>query len=49
METNPEKMEANPDEMKSVMVHEEVPEEEAIMISFAALKNWHGDQHLAVG
>jgi hypothetical protein len=29
LEANPEKMEANPNEMKSITVHEGVPKEEA--------------------
>jgi hypothetical protein len=42
-------MEADSGEMKSVAVHEEVPEEEAIMVTFGALKKWHEDRYLAVG
>jgi hypothetical protein len=49
METYAEKMEASPDEMKSVAVHEEVPKEEIAANTFGALKKRHGDRHLAVG
>jgi hypothetical protein len=42
-------MEANPDEMKSVTVHEEVPMEKAAVKSFGALKKQRGDHYLAVG
>jgi hypothetical protein len=45
----PEKMEANPEEMKSLTVHEEVPKEEAAVETFGALKEWYGDWHPAVG
>jgi predicted transcriptional regulator len=38
MEVYPEKREANPEEMKSVAVHEEVPEEEAAVETSGALK-----------
>jgi hypothetical protein len=49
MEANPEKMEANPDEMKSVTVREKVPKEEAAVKSFGVLKKQRGDRHLTVG
>jgi hypothetical protein len=48
MEANPEKMEANSDEKKSVTVHE-VPKEEVTVKSFGALKKRRKDRHLAVG
>jgi hypothetical protein len=47
-EAYPEKMVANPDEVKSVAVHEEVPKEEAAVETFQALKEWYEDRHLAV-
>jgi hypothetical protein len=37
-------METNPEEMKSVAEHEEVPKEEATVKSVRALKKRHGDQ-----
>jgi hypothetical protein len=43
-----EKMVANPDELKSVAVHEEVPKEEIAVNTFGTLKKWYGDRHLAV-
>jgi hypothetical protein len=48
-ETYPEKMEVNPEEMKSVVEHEEVPMEEAAVKPVRALKKWHGDRNLAAG
>jgi hypothetical protein len=48
MKAYTEKREANPEEMKSVAVHEEVLEE-AIVKTGRALRKWHGDQHLASG
>jgi hypothetical protein len=42
-EAYPEKMEANPEEMKSVAVHEEVPKEESTVETFGALKERYGD------
>jgi hypothetical protein len=47
-EAYPEKMEANPDEVKSVAEHEEVPKEEAAMETFRALKEWYENRHLAI-
>jgi hypothetical protein len=44
-----EKMEANPEEQKSVAVHEEIPKEEAAGETFGALKKRHEDRYLAVG
>jgi hypothetical protein len=41
-EANPEKMEAKSGEMKCVMVHEEVPKEEATVEPFGALKSGGG-------
>jgi exopolyphosphatase/pppGpp-phosphohydrolase len=41
-------MKANPDELKSVEVHEEVPKEEATVETFRALKEWYEDRHLAI-
>jgi seryl-tRNA synthetase len=49
MDSQIEKMEADLGEMKSVAVHEEVPEEEATMETFGALKKWHEDRCLALG
>jgi hypothetical protein len=43
-----EKMEASPEERVSESEHEEVPKEEAIVENFGALKELHGDQHLAI-
>jgi hypothetical protein len=45
----PEKMEANPEEMKSLAVHEEVPNEEAAVETFGALKEQCEDWHLDMG
>jgi hypothetical protein len=42
-------MEANPEGIECVTVHEEVPKEEASVKTLGALKKRHGDQHLAVG
>jgi hypothetical protein len=42
------KIEANPEELKSVVEHEEVLEDEAAVIPLRALKNQHEDLHLAV-
>jgi hypothetical protein len=42
MEAYPEKMEANPEEMKSVAKHEQVPKEEATAKPVRALKKQHG-------
>jgi hypothetical protein len=36
-------------EMKSVVVHEEVPTEDAAVETGRALNKWHGDENLAVG
>jgi hypothetical protein len=44
-----EKMEANPEEMKCVAEHEKVPEEEAAVKSFGALKKRCRVGHLAAG
>jgi hypothetical protein len=49
MKANRGATEANPDEMKSVMVHEEVPKEEAAVKSLEALKKSRGYRYLAVG
>jgi hypothetical protein len=46
---NPGKMEEYPDEMKCVILHEEVSKEEAVVKIFGALKKLYGDRHLAVG
>jgi hypothetical protein len=48
MKAHQEAMEANPDEMKSVAVHEVVPKEEAAVKCFGALTKRRGDRHLAV-
>jgi hypothetical protein len=42
-------MEANPEEIESVMVHEEAPKEEAAVQTFGALKKRNGDRHLVLG
>jgi hypothetical protein len=44
-----EKLVANPGELKSVAVHEEVPKEEVAVETFGALKKRHEDRHPAVG
>jgi hypothetical protein len=49
METYPEKMEANPEEMKSVKAHEEIPTGWTAVQTFQALKKQHRDRHLTVG
>jgi hypothetical protein len=49
VEAYAEKTEAHPEEMKSVVVHEEIPKEEAAVKTCRAPKKRHGDQHLAVG
>jgi hypothetical protein len=41
-------LEANPEEKESVMVHEEVPKEEAAVETFGALKERYRDRHLAL-
>jgi hypothetical protein len=46
--TFPDMMEANPEEMKSELVHEEVPKEEVMMTIVTALNKWYRDRHLAV-
>jgi hypothetical protein len=43
------KMEANPEEMKSVAEHEKVPKEEAAVKSFGALKKRRRGGYLAAG
>jgi hypothetical protein len=45
-----EAMEACPEEMKSVVEHQEVPKKEAgvDMEMIRTLKEWYGDQHLAI-
>jgi hypothetical protein len=42
-------LEANPEEMKSEALHEEVLKEDAAVNSFGALKNWHRGLHLYSG
>jgi hypothetical protein len=42
-------LEANPEEKESAAVHEEVPKEEATVKPVGALKERHGDRHLAIG
>jgi hypothetical protein len=49
MEAYPEKMQANPDEMKSIAAREEVPKEKASVGTVRALKKRYGDRHLAIG
>jgi hypothetical protein len=41
-------LEANPEEIESDAVHEEVPKEEAAMKTVRALKKRYGDRHLTV-
>jgi hypothetical protein len=48
-EDYPEKMEANPEEMKSVAEHEKVSMEEAAVKPVRALKKWHRGWHLGAG
>jgi hypothetical protein len=48
-EANPEKMEANPVEMKSVGVHEEFHMEDATVQSSGTMKKGHRGWHLAGG
>jgi hypothetical protein len=45
----PEKMEANPEEMQSKAVHQEVPKEEAVVETGRALNKQLRGQHLATG
>jgi hypothetical protein len=42
-------MEANPEELKSAVVHEEASKEEAALETFRALMKQYGDQYLVVG
>jgi hypothetical protein len=42
-------MEGNPDEMKSVTVHEDVPKEETAVKPFGEVKKRPWDRHLAIG
>jgi hypothetical protein len=44
-ETEATYWEANPEEMKSIEFHEEIPKEEAIVETFGALKKRHGGSH----
>jgi hypothetical protein len=44
-----EKMEANPEEIKSVVVHEEVLRAEVVVKTVTALKGLYCVRHLAVG
>jgi hypothetical protein len=44
-----ETTEVNPEEMKSVALHEEVPKEEAAVVTFRALGDRYEDRHLVVG
>jgi hypothetical protein len=48
MEAYREKMELNPEEMKSVAMHEVVPKEDAAVETFATMKRRYGDWNLAV-
>jgi hypothetical protein len=43
----PERVEANPEEMKSITEHQEVPKEHAGVKSGKALNKRHDGQHLA--
>jgi hypothetical protein len=45
MTAYPKNMKANPEETKSVAVHEEVPKEEAIVETVRPLKKRYGDWH----
>jgi hypothetical protein len=45
MKAYPENMEANPEEMKFVAVHDEVPKEKAAVETVRALKKQYGDWH----
>jgi hypothetical protein len=49
MKAYPEKQEANPEGMKSIVEHQEVPKEEAAVKTVRALKLRYGEQHLVVG
>jgi hypothetical protein len=42
-------LEANPEEIESKLEHEELPNEEAKVETFGALKEWYRDRHLAKG
>jgi hypothetical protein len=42
-------MEVNPEEIKSVAEHQEVPKEELTVVMIGALKEHYGDRHLAIG
>jgi hypothetical protein len=42
-------LDANPEEIESKAMHEEVPKEEAAVKPVKALKKWHGDRNLAIG
>jgi hypothetical protein len=42
-------MEANPGELQFITVYQQVPKEEDMMEMIRALKDQHGDWHLATG
>jgi hypothetical protein len=42
-------LEANQEKLEAVVVHQEVPKEEAAVKTVRALKEHYGDQHLAIG
>jgi hypothetical protein len=46
--TEPTDLDANPEEIESVAVHEDVPKEEVVAETFGALKKRHRGVHLAV-
>jgi hypothetical protein len=48
-EAYPEKTGANPEEMKAVAEHQEVPKEEAAVETIGALGDRYRDRHLDVG
>jgi hypothetical protein len=49
LETCLEKMELNPEGIKAVAEHQDVPNEEAAVETVRALEDQSGDQQLAVG
>jgi hypothetical protein len=49
LESNPEKIEPNPEMMPSEVEHREVPMEEAAVKSSGTMKKWHWGWNLAAG
>jgi hypothetical protein len=47
-EAYPEKMEPNPEPMKSTVEHQEVPKQEAAVKTIGALEDQYGDHQLIV-